>query len=118
MLGEVLDLAVAYNLMTRKDIIMKCKRVINEWYSDYQCLNLCNGDINFIMEDNEDMIEITYKDGMLIDIGKPELFDYYCITVVSSNDDIGWSNPIEEIIVEDKQDLVRNIQEIILKYRK
>ena len=90
----------------------------NEWYDKYRDLNLCNGRIRFILEDDEDMIEILYDDGMLIDIGKPSSTNSYCITVVSSDDEVGWENPVEEIKVNSKQYLVQKIQETILKYRK
>lgn len=90
---------------------------VDSWVDAYRGLNLCNGKIEFILEDDEDMIEITYDDGMFIDVGKPSTTDYYCITVVSSNDEFGWTNPISEIVVTDKKDLVQKIQETILKYR-
>lgn len=93
------------------------KKPTYKWYDEYQSLNLCNGRIEFILEDDEDMIEIAYDDGMLIDVGKPTSANYYCITVVSTNDADGWNNPVSEIIVTDKQDLVQKIQETILTYR-
>lgn len=87
------------------------------WWDDYQSLNLCNGTISFILEDDEDMIEINYADGMLIDVGKPRSTNQYCITVVSSNDEIGWKNPILEITVANKEDLLQKIQETIFTFR-
>lgn len=87
------------------------------WWDDYQCLNLYNGKINFISDDDEDMIEILYDDGMLIDIGKPMAATYYQIIVVSSDDEIGWHQPISEIKVIDKQELIMKIQETILQFR-
>ena len=95
----------------------KDMKSVYRWQSEYQDLNLQNGKICFILEDDEDMIEISYDDGMLIDIGKPSSKNSYYITVVSSNDKIGWENPIVEIEVNDKQDLLKTIQETILKYR-
>ena len=90
---------------------------ISGWRDDYKGLNLCNGKINFISDDDEDMIEIFYDDGMLIDVGKPMSTNYYCITVVSSDDVVGWKHPIAEIAVIDKRELVQKIQETILKFR-
>ena len=87
------------------------------WWDDYQSLNLCGGTISFILEDDEDMIEINYADGMLIDIGKPMSINKYCITVVLSNDELGWKNPIMEITVDNKEDLIWKIQETIFKVR-
>ena len=93
------------------------KKEKNRWCDEYQNLNLCNGKITFILEDDEDMIEISYDDGMLIDVGKPCSANSYYITVVSSNDKIGWEKPIAEIEVSVKQDLVKKIQETIFRYR-
>ena len=41
------------------------------WWKKYESLNLLGGRINYISDDLEDMIEISYSDGMFIDIGKP-----------------------------------------------
>ena len=87
------------------------------WWERYRELNLCNGEILFIADDEEDMIEITYADGMLIDVGKPMATNQYCITVVSSNDALGWKNPIQEITVANKEDLFQKMQETIFKFR-
>jgi len=92
-------------------------KTIPGWWDDYQSLNLCNGKIEFISDDDEDMIDILYDDGMLISIGKPMATNCYCITVVSSDDEIGWQQPVSEISVTNKQDLVGKIQETILKFR-
>ena len=87
---------------------------MNPWFDDYKNLDLINGKISFILEDDEDMIEILYKDGLLIDVGYIEKLSSYFITVVSNND---WTNPIEEIKVENKKDLLDQIQKTIYKYR-
>ena len=42
---------------------------MKNWFEAYQNLDLLNGKIRFILEDDEDMIEILYKDGLLIDVG-------------------------------------------------
>ena len=87
------------------------------WYDEYKSLDLYGGDIEFILEDNEDMIEIRYSDGMLIDIGKPRVSNVYYITVVSSDDAIGWNKPLAEFQVTNKANLFDNIQETIKKFR-
>lgn len=90
---------------------------IDDWREEYDGLNLCDGKIEFILDDDEDMIEITYEDGMLIDIGRASSNHCYYITVVSSNDKCGWSKPLAEIAVHGKRDLLEKIQETILKFR-
>lgn len=87
------------------------------WWDDYRSLELCGGTISFILEDDEDMIEIHYADGMLIDVGKPMATNQYCISVVSSDDENGWKNPIQEMTVANKEELFRRIQETIFKFR-
>ena len=91
---------------------------MGKWYDDYKELDLLGGKISFILEDDEDMIEIHYKDGMLIDVGYIERMHSYLITVVSNDTDEGWENPLEEINIENKAELFDKIQETICNYRK
>lgn len=87
------------------------------WKKPYNNLNLCNGKIQFLSEDDEDMIKIEYNDGMLIDVGKPLADNRYCITVVKEDTLFGWQNPLAEIYILNKQDLANKIQETITKFR-
>ena len=91
---------------------------MGKWSDDYKKLDLSDGKISFILEDDEDMIEIHYKDGMIIDIGYIERMRSYFITVVSSDTAEGWKQPVEEVKVEDKTVLADKIQETIYKYRR
>jgi hypothetical protein len=91
---------------------------MGKWYDDYKKLDLSGGKISFILEDDEDMIEIHYEDGMLIDVGYIERMHSYLITVVSNDTDEGWENPLEEINIENKAELFDKIQETICNYRK
>ena len=91
---------------------------MKSWEDDYKNLNLMSGKISFILEDDEDMIEIRYEDGMLIDVGYIERMHSYLITVVSNDTDEGWENPLEEINIENKAELFDKIQETICNYRK
>ena len=88
-----------------------------EWWKAYDKLALRGGEITFICDDDEDMVEICYQDGMLIDVGKPTCGISYIITVVASNDEAGWQNPLAEINVLDKKDLPSKIQETIIQFR-
>lgn len=91
----------------------------SQWWETYEKLNLCGGKIRFICEDDEDMIEITYQDGMLIDVGKPTYDEQsrYCITVVASDSIEGWESPLADVYVPNKGDLVEKLQEVIFKFR-
>ena len=91
--------------------------MLKKWSDDYENLNLMDGEIAFTLEDDEDMIQIRYSDGMLIDIGYIDRLNSYFITVVSSDTDECWKNPLEEIKVESKTELFDKIQEAIYKYR-
>ena len=84
------------------------------WFDSYKNLDLLNGKITFILDGGEDMIEISYKDGMLIDVGYIAELSSYFITVVYNDD---WTKPIEEICVKDKSVLFDKIQKTIYKYR-
>lgn len=92
--------------------------ILKEWYDDYKNLDLLQGKIEFILEDGQDMIEIHYKDGMLIDVGYVEEDKKYYITVVESDDIEGWANPLAEFEVNSKDSLFNGIQEVVLKFRK
>lgn len=87
------------------------------WWKIYESLDTFGGTLNYIGDDLEDMIEISYNDGMFIDIGKSEKMNIYYITVVASNDRNGWKNPLFELPVDNKNDLYSRIQETIIKFR-
>ena len=87
---------------------------MKSWQDDYKNLNLMSGKISFISENDEDMIEILYKDGLLIDVGYIAKLSSYFITVVLNDD---WTKPIEEIGVKNKAILFDEIQKTIYKYR-
>lgn len=88
------------------------------WYDRYQKLDLQNGKIEFILEDDQDMIEIRYSDGMLIDVGYIEDVSKYYIAVVLSDDERGWESPIDVVEVIAKDDLLKKLQETIFQYRR
>lgn len=87
------------------------------WYEPYDALDYLGGTANYICDDLEDMIEITYPDGMLIDVGRAEINGIYYITVVASNDLEGWKAPLYELAVPDKADLADCLQRVIRQVR-
>ena len=90
---------------------------MKSWCDEYEKLNLLDGEASFVLDDDEDMIEIHYHDGMLIDVGYIKDINSYVITVVPNDTEEGWKAPLEEIKVENKSDLLEKIQEAIYKYR-
>ena len=87
------------------------------WQNEFAALDLHGGKISFICNDDEDMIEITYHDGMLIDVGKSLSTGLYHVTVVSSNDIIGWQHPLYELSISARADLFAGIQNAINTFR-
>jgi len=88
------------------------------WYEEYQNLDLRNGTIEFICDDDQDMIEIRYKDGMVIDVGYIEDDKKYYITIIKADDLESWNNPLAEYAVVSKDRLFDEIQKVILEFRK
>ncbi len=110
---------VGHNCMKSKNMHSKndYSIEIGDWYDEYKNLDLKNGEIKFICDDDQDMIEIRYDDGMLIDVGYVEEDRKYYITVVKSDDKNGWQNPLEIVEVGLKEVLSAEIQKIVIKYR-
>lgn len=79
------------------------------WYSD---LNLYGGKLEYISDDDQDMLTITYKNGILIDVGYIEELRTYFITAVKDNN---WISPIAEAEVHDKHLLADSLQDMIIK---
>jgi len=87
------------------------------WFDIYETLDLLGGIPTYILDDDEDMIEIRYDDGMLIDVGYICENNLYYITVVKSDTAEGWHSPMVVIEVRDKRCLLQNIQDVIFKFR-
>ena len=83
------------------------------WWQVYDTLDLRGGKVAYILDDDEDMIEITYPNGMLIDVGKAEHTRLYYITVVASDDTAGWQHPLYEQPISDKAALPACLQRVI-----
>ena len=54
---------------------------------------------------------------MLIDVGYVAEDKRYYITVVESDDKIGWHSPLEIIEIDSKEKLSAELQRTIIKYR-
>lgn len=87
------------------------------WWEAYSGLDLRGGKIEFIFDDDEDMVTIKYEDGMLIDVGRSDIDHRYYVTVVTSDDEHGWGAPLDVICLDDKKELPAKIQEAILRFR-
>ena len=90
---------------------------MGNWQDAYRDLDLAGGRIRFLLDDHEDMIEIYYRDGMLIDVGYIEHWRAYQVTVLSGDTIEDWQNPIDELTVDEKAELPEKIQAMIRKHR-
>ena len=91
---------------------------MESWQDAYRGLDLLGGSIRFLLDDHEDMIEICYPDGVVIDVGYLEHWRSYCITVLAGDTPKDWQNPIDEVTVDDKAALLAEIQRMIDKHRR
>lgn len=87
-----------------------------EWWREFDDIDLRDGNVNFIMNDEQDMIEISYSDGMFIDVGLDK-DNIYNITVVASNDVEGWKEPLCVKQFADRDKLHDCLQEMIDRFR-
>ncbi len=88
------------------------------WRKPYESLALSGGKIELLCNDDEDMIEIRYPDGMLIDVGKALADQLYHITVVAEDSVSGWQSPLYEEAIADKESLPARLQQVIDQQRK
>lgn len=87
------------------------------WWEPFAELNLYDGHLKTISENEEDMLEISYPDGMLIDVGWYSYKSCYTIIVVSSNTTDGWRNPLAKIDVKHADSLPYELQSVITAFR-
>ena len=87
------------------------------WYDVYKKLDLAQGKLQTICDDDQDMLLITYEDGMQIDVGYIEEDKTYYITVVKDDTMESWNNPLGVFSTDDKSRLPTELQKAIHKFR-
>lgn len=87
------------------------------WYDPYKKIDLACGTLQSICDDDEDMLLITYEDGMQIDVGYMEEEKTYSITVVADDTMDAWNNPLGVFTTKDKSKLACELQKAIYKFR-
>lgn len=87
------------------------------WDDVYKRLDLACGKLQSCSDDDEDMLLITYEDGMQIDVGYIEEDKTYRITVVSSDTMESWNDPLGVFATKDKSKLAHELQKAIYKFR-
>ena len=87
------------------------------WYDVYKKLDLAQGKLQTICDDDQDMLLITYEDGMQIDVGYIEDDKTYYITVAKDDTMESWNNPLGVFSTNDKSKLPTELQKAIHKFR-
>lgn len=87
------------------------------WDVTYRRLDLARGKLQSFCDDDEDMLLITYEDGMQIDVGYIKEDKTYYITVVSNDTMDSWNNPLAVFATKDKSKLASELQKAIYKFR-
>lgn len=87
------------------------------WDNEYKKLDLAQGKLQSFCNDDEDMLLITYKDGMQIDVGYIKEDKTYYITVVQDDTIESWNNPLGVYTANDKTKLPSELQKVIYKHR-
>ena len=87
------------------------------WDDVYKKLDLACGKLQSICDDDEDMLRITYDDGMLIDVGYVAEDKTYYITIVASDTAKGRKEPLGVVAVTDKSMLAPELQKAVYAFR-
>lgn len=109
------------NRIVKYDIILSKEGVLmqyDDWVKPFLSLDLCGGKLISILNDDEDMLEIRWADGMWIDVGFIEEENTYYITTVCDDTLEGWNNPLSVLKVTDREDLADVLQQEILRCRR
>ena len=87
------------------------------WDDKYKKLDLAQGKLQTICDDDQDMLLITYEDGMQIDVGYIIEDKTYYITVVKDDTIESWNNPLGKFATTEKTKLSTELQKAIYKFR-
>lgn len=88
------------------------------WERPFLSLDLCGGTLISILNDDEDMLEIRWSDGMWIDVGYIENESTYYITTVSDDTLESWNDPLSVLKATNRKDLINILQQEIFRCRK
>lgn len=101
--------------MNIKGWLKRSPKPADRWYAVYKALDLCGGELTAMVEDDEDMLDIRWPDGMCMDIGL--LDGTYFITTLREDTQEGWNAPLSILEVREKSALPAAIQQVILRFR-
>ncbi len=87
------------------------------WITPFLSLELLGGTLIPLVNDDEDMLEIRWTDGMWIDVGFLEKDGAYYITTVAQDTPESWDAPLSVITVKDRGELPAVLQREIIRCR-
>ncbi|MBE7064943.1 MAG: hypothetical protein E7384_03905 [Ruminococcaceae bacterium] len=114
-LTKTSEIIKTYKLETGTDIESEINQ--SSWDDKYKKLDLNDGKLQSFCDDDEDMLLITYEDGMQIDVGYIKAEESYYITVVQDETIESWNNPLGVVVITDKSKIPEELQKAIYKYR-
>lgn len=89
----------------------------NTWSTPFFSLELLGGTLTPLVNDDEDMLEIRWNDGMWIDVGFIKEENTYYVTTVADETLESWNNPLSVIEVKNRADLQAVLQKEIIRCR-
>ncbi len=84
-----------------------------EWWREFDDIDWRGGEPNFILNDDQDMIDVEYADGMLIDVGRDSNNIYQIIVEDSEKK----GEPLCTLSFADRDKLHDKLQETIERFR-
>ena len=89
----------------------------HDWLIPFSAIDLCGGTLVPIVNDDEDMLEIRWTDGMWIDVGFIKDEETYYITTVADDTLESWNNPLSVIAITIREELPSALQKEIYRCR-
>ncbi len=89
----------------------------NAWYTDYERINYMQGTPAFFKNGGEDMILVTYKDGMRIHVGYDKTDSMFVISVLADDSRQAKEQPLAVHRVFGKTQLLTALQNTVHTWR-
>ena len=89
-----------------------------DWVTPFLSLDMYGGTLVPISNNDEDMLEIRWSDGMWIDVGYVKNEGAYYITTVSDSTVESWNNPLSVLKATNREDLVNALQQEIFRWKR
>ena len=82
-------------------------KVCDHWTEKYAAIDFKGGVLEFWEDRGEDMLEVWYENGCLIDVGYNQRLDTFFVIIIKDDD---WAVPVRTMAVRREQDLVSAIR--------